>query len=207
MNVTLIAACSERNGVIGADGVIPWYLPSDLKRFKEYTKNKIVVMGRTTFESLPVFLYDRVSIVMTNQFQKVQDKVNELKTTSGKEASPILLMSSIGDLIEALPAVVEQFPVNKQEVVVIGGESIYEQFLPMANKILLSLVRGEFFGDRFFPKLDRSVWKKTSINKGIREVDDEYEYSILTMVSPKSNIYSFPEGNRLSKLDTFKYLK
>jgi len=207
MNITLMAACSERNGVIGADGVIPWYLPSDLKRFKEYTKNKIVVMGRTTFESLPVFLYDRVSIVMTNQFQKVQDKVDELKTKSGKDPSPILLMSSIDDLIEALPTIVKQFPVNKQEVVIIGGESIYEQFLPIADKILLSLVRGEFFGDRFFPKLNRSVWKKTCINKGIREVGDEYEYSILTMLSPESNVYGFPKGNKLSKMDMFNRLR
>lgn len=55
MMVTMIVACSESTGVIGFKGKIPWSIPSDLKNFKEYTDNKIIIMGRATFESLPVF--------------------------------------------------------------------------------------------------------------------------------------------------------
>ena len=210
MKITLLAACAENNAVIGADGDLPWSLPSDLKRFKEYTKNKIVVMGSSTFESLPVFLYDRVSIVLSSSGEKVQAKVDKLKTKFNTP-SPIVVMDSIEALIDAMEVIID-FAKNSNpnidttELVIIGGESVYTQFLPIADKLVLSLVKGEIFGDKFFPRFDRDVWNKTSIEKDIKEETDEYEYSVLVMECSDSNIYKFPDGERISKLDTYKLI-
>jgi dihydrofolate reductase len=211
MEITLIAACAEKNGVIGANGSLPWHIPSDLKRFKEYTKNKIVIMGRTTFESLPVFLHGRISVVLTSDYSKVQAKVDNLKTKFS-EASPIIIMNSIEELIDSLDQIIEYaqaklLDLDRSEMVVIGGESVYTEFLPVASKMVLSLVKGEIYGDKFFPRFDREVWKKTSIDRDATEEGDDHEYSVLVLECSDSNVVKFPSGDKVSKLETYKMLK
>jgi len=207
MKITMVAACSGKNKVIGNEGVIPWNIPSDLRNFKKYTDNKIVIMGRATFQSLPVFLKNRVSIILSSNVEQIQDKVSELKKQHNEsDVPPIVVYDSVFGALESLSVILENYPVNKEEVVVIGGESIYKQFLPIADKVILSLVDGEFHGDKYFPTLDRDIWTKTAFVKNIKEEDDNYSYSILTLESLKSNVYDFSTGNLLSKMDTFKYL-
>jgi len=202
----MIAACSK-DMVIGNNGVIPWNIPSDLKSFKNYTNNKIVIMGRVTFQSLPVFLNNRISIVITSNLEQVQDKVSDLKKQYGENnVPPIIVSKSIGEALDLLSVILEKYSINKDEVVVIGGESIYRQFLPITSKIILSLVDGEFDGDKYFPILDNKIWKKVTEEKVTKDVSDSHNYSILIFESLESNVYDFFTGNLLSKINTFKYL-
>jgi len=168
MKITLIAACTSRTGVIGKDGGIPWKLPSDLRFFKEYTKNKICVMGRVTFQSLPVFLVDRVSVVLTSKIDSVSERVEELKS-KGKTPSPILVMENVDEFFNSLEEIVRQYDVNKDEIVIIGGESVYKEFLPYSDKIVLSLVDCNVEGDRFFPAMNKLIWQESELLRDVHE--------------------------------------
>ena len=114
MDIFLIAAV-DRNLAIGKDGKIPWHIKEDLQYFKKNTLNTSMIMGRSTFESIGKPLPDRKNIVMT-------------KSPSNREGV-IEVTSATGAIEEA----------NKtsNEISVIGGESIYKAFLPLANKLCL----------------------------------------------------------------------
>lgn len=153
-----------------------------------------------------LYLHNRVSVILTNNLEKIQNKVDKLKVGS-KETPPIVVMNNIEELIESLPLMVEEYKCNSKEVVVIGGSSIYEQFLPYASKMIISLVKGEFYGDKFFPKINRKIWKKTNASELIKEENDEESYSIVTMMSAGLNIFKFPGGERLKKIELHKVFK
>ncbi len=136
VNISLIAAMDSK-GLIGSNNDIPWYIPHDLKRFKRITSGHTVIMGRRTFESLPNPLPKRRNIIITSdrQYQK----------------PGIEVVYSIEDAIRIAD--------KKEENFVVGGSAIYEQFLPFANKLYLTLVKGVFKGDTYFPKVDFSNWQ------------------------------------------------
>lgn len=204
MKITLIAACASRSGVIGKDGGIPWELPSDLKFFKEYTKNKICVMGRATFQSLPVFLVDRVSVVLTSNINLVEKRVDELKS-NGLTPNPILIMEDVDELFNSLEEIVRQYGIKKDEIVIIGGESIYKEFLPYSDKIILSLVDCNVEGDRSFPAINKMIWEESELLRDVHEGGDEYSYSRMTLNSKPSNVYHFPDGKLMTKREVCKH--
>jgi len=138
--IVLIAAVAEENRVIGKDKDLPWHLPEDLKRFKELTTEHALLMGRRTFESIvhqfggP--LPDRRMVVLTTQgpFEKYPE------------------VETYGSIDAALDAVADE------EIVFIGGgESIYEQFLPKADRLELTLIEGDYEGDTYFPPFEHLV--------------------------------------------------
>lgn len=118
------------NGVIGKDGDLPWHLPADLKRFKALTMAKPMIMGRKTFDSFPSPLPGRRHIVLT------RDKDWQ---AHGAEVAH--------SLAEALALV------EVETAAVIGGAEIYAQFLPLADWIEMTEVRGNFDGDTVMPPL------------------------------------------------------
>lgn len=118
------------NGVIGKDGDLPWHLPADLKRFKALTMGKPMIMGRKTFDSFPSPLPGRRHIVLTRD--------------TGWQAHGAEVAHS---LAEALALV------EGETAAVIGGAEIYAQFLPLADWIELTEVRGSFDGDTVMPPL------------------------------------------------------
>jgi dihydrofolate reductase len=138
MTVTLIAAVA-RNGVIGADGGIPWHLPEDFAHFKATTLGHTLVMGRATYESIGRPLPGRTTIVVTRDPAWSADGV--LVAHSLEEALAIA-----GD----------------DEVFVAGGASVYEAALPHADAQLLSEVDVEPDGDTFYPPVDTDVWAEVS---------------------------------------------
>jgi dihydrofolate reductase len=138
MTVTLIAAVA-RNGVIGADGDIPWHLPEDFAHFKATTLGHTLVMGRATYESIGRPLPGRTTIVVTRDPDWSADGV--LVAHSLKEALTIA-----GDA----------------EVFVAGGATVYEAALPYADVQLLSEVDLEPEGDTFYPPVDTEVWTAVS---------------------------------------------
>ncbi len=135
--VFLVVAVAA-NGVIGADGGLPWHIPADLKRFKALTMGKPMVMGRKTFESLPGLLPGRRHIVLT------RDRTWQ---AAGAEVTH--------DLADALAVA------GEGEVAVIGGAEIFALALPQARRIELTEVHAEMAGDTIMPALDEG-WRETA---------------------------------------------
>jgi dihydrofolate reductase len=132
-----------RNGVIGAKGDLPWRISSDLKRFKQITMGKPVIMGRKTWESLPKRpLAGRLNIVITRD--------------RAYEAPGGVVVTSVE---EALTAARQA---NAEEICVIGGSEIFRHFLPMADRLYLTEVDLAPEGDAVLPPLDFSQWTETS---------------------------------------------
>lgn len=135
----MIVAASANN-VIGADGSLPWHLSEDLRRFKEITMGKPMIMGRATFESIGKALPGRRSIVLTRQ--------------SDYDAEGVDIASTAEEALELAGDV--------DEVMIIGGGKVYEQFLPMTDCIYLTRVHADVDGDTFFPQLDEDEWRIVS---------------------------------------------
>lgn len=134
----LIAAVAA-NGVIGADGGLPWRLPEDLQHFKRMTKGHAVIMGRKTWESIGKPLSGRNNVVVTRQ--------------AGYAAPG----ASVAPSLEAALALCAA-----QEIVfVIGGSELYRAALPLADGLLLTEIHRDFAGDTRFPEFDRRQWKET----------------------------------------------
>lgn len=140
--ISIIAAVGESNQTIGYKKKLPWNLPADMKRFKQITQGHAVIMGKKTFESLPVRpLPKRTNIVLTSL-------LSEGVVEGYYEAN------SLEDALEMC--------VNEKEVFIIGGSSVYAQSMEMAQKMYITWVHGDFQGDTFFPKIDFSKWKLVS---------------------------------------------
>lgn len=143
-----------RNGVIGAKGDLPWRISSDLKRFKQITMGKPVVMGRKTWESLPKRpLAGRLNIVITRD--------------RNYEAPGAVVVASVA---AALTAARQTTP---EEICVIGGSEIFRQFLPIADRLYLTEVDLTPEGDAVFPPLDFSQWTETSREVHARAENDD----------------------------------
>jgi dihydrofolate reductase len=141
VKISLIAAVAE-NGVMGADGDLPWRLPDDMKRFVTLTTGHCVVMGRKTFDSMKRRpLPRRTNIVLSRS------------TAPAGDEAPV---HTVQDLAAALEIARKQ---GDDEAFVIGGEAIYALALPLASRIYLTRVHAEVAGDVHFPNFDRSEWR------------------------------------------------
>lgn len=205
MKISMISACAINTGYIGVNNKIPWHIPSDLKFFREYTKNKIVVMGRLTFESLPVFLTGRLSVILSSNPDLIQKRVDVLKA-KGLVVSPILIMEDIDRFFDSIDAINESYTFDQDEIVIIGGESVYRDFMPICDKIVLSIVNCTVLGDKIFPDYSRYSFEDSEVLKDIQEEGDEYSYARMTMKRKSSNVVNFPDGNVLSKGELYKRL-
>jgi len=136
--IYLVAAVAA-NGIIGANGKLPWHLPEDLKHFKRVTLGHPVIMGRKTWESLKGPLPDRENIVVSRQ--------------AGYRASGAAVARSL-DAALALCA-------GESAVCVIGGEQIFAEALPLAAGLIMTEIKQDFAGDARFPDYDRSRWRET----------------------------------------------
>jgi dihydrofolate reductase len=154
VKISLIAAVSSNN-VIGFQNRLPWYLPEDLKYFKQLTIGKPILMGRKTFESIGRVLPGRINIVVTrNKQYQIQD---------------CLVFSDIDDALQAFA----DYP----EIMVIGGASFYQQMLPIADTLYLTVIDRVFDGDTHFPSFDISVWNEYSSRTCKQETDPYLSYT------------------------------
>jgi len=128
--VSIISAHSE-NRVIGKNNHLPWNFPEDLKYFKDKTRGHTVIMGRKTYESMGRSLPNRVNIIISrNPKLELPDAI----TTASIE--------------DALKIAKDK---EKKEVFIIGGAEIYRQALSVTDKLYITLVKGNYEGDAFFP--------------------------------------------------------
>ena len=137
MTVTLIAAVA-RNGVIGADGGIPWHLPEDFAHFKATTLGHTLVMGRATYDSIGRPLPGRTTIVLTRD--------------PGWSAVGVQTAASLEEALE----------LAEGDVFVAGGATVYQQALPYADVQLISEIDLEPDGDTLYPAFEESDWREVS---------------------------------------------
>jgi dihydrofolate reductase len=143
--IVLVVAVAE-NGVIGADGGLPWRVRADLRRFRKVTMGKPMVMGRKTFASIGRLLDGRDSIVVTRQ--------------EGFAAEGAFVAGSIE---EALSLAAERAAARgANEICVIGGAEIFAQTLPLADRLDITHVAAKPRGDVFFPQIDAAAWEEVS---------------------------------------------
>ena len=164
VKVAMIAAVAENNA-IGINNKMPWYLPGDLRYFKAVTMGKPIIMGRKTFDSLRKPLPGRTNIVITRDESWHHDGVKVVHS-----------------LDDALSLAEDIALINgNEEIMVIGGEQIYRQALPGADRLYLTRVYQSFEGDAFFPEIDESDWVETAREDLQSEDDEPLTYSYLVL--------------------------
>lgn len=152
MKINLIVAVDEKNG-IGKGNQLPWHLPADLLHFKKLTTGFPIIMGRKTFDSIGKVLPNRRNIVISRQ---------PSLEVPGAEVT--------GSLQGALELCREE-----NDIFIIGGAQIFEQALPLADCIYLTVIQHDFDADTFFPALDKKTWEESSIC--IHKPDEKNIYS------------------------------
>ena len=162
MKISLIVAVS-RNGAIGLNNQLPWYLPEDLKYFKSVTMGKPLIMGRKTFDSIGRPLPGRANIVLTRDPQWTSDGVK--------------VVQSVEQALVAGEIACEAADVD--EIMVIGGEQIYRMTIDLADRIYLTQVDADVEGDAFFPDIDLNNWSQTRVK--LPEIIDKHPYQFLVL--------------------------
>lgn len=151
-DIVLVAALDECR-VIGREGGLPWHLPADLRHFKKTTMGHPLVMGRKTYESLGGGLPGRDNIVLTGQ--------------TDVDYSDAVVVHSLDEAFDRVDEL------DTEEAMVIGGESIFRQTLPRADRMVLTLVAGRHDGDTYFPDFDGDEWE--IVDADTHPADDENE--------------------------------
>ena len=155
--ITLIAAMA-RNHAIGFDGELPWHLSAELKHFKESTMGKPIVMGRKTWETIGRALPGRQNIVVTR---------NRVFRAEG--------CTVVQSFDEAMDRAVGE------EVMIIGGGQLYQQALPQADRMLLTLVDCEPEADTWFPDWNKEEWQEISRRSQPADENNDLAYEVLNL--------------------------
>lgn len=159
MIINIIVSASE-NWVIGKDNKLLWKLNDDMIRFKDLTTGKAIIMGQKTFKSLPKgALPNRTNIVLTKN--------------KNFKAKNVLLANNID---EALNIAKSEYG-DDSEVFIIGGSTIYNQFLHLANYIYFTLVHVNIEGDTTFPKIDNINWELVYTEFRYSDEKNEYDHT------------------------------
>jgi dihydrofolate reductase len=153
--ISIIVSVSENWG-IGKDNELLWHIPDDLKRFRKLTLGKTVIMGKKTWESLPKKpLQGRKNIVLTD--------------VPGECIDCSITAYSIEDALGKCE--------KDEEIFIIGGGSVYRQFLPIADRLYITHVHKKGPADVFFPVIDQRIWRIVEKEDFKTEVDGELSYS------------------------------
>jgi dihydrofolate reductase len=156
---TIVA--TAKNGVIGKEGGLPWYLPAELAHFKKITMGHPIIMGRKTHESIGRPLPGRTNVVVT------RDKKYR--------SEGITVSHSLEDAVKTA----KQSP-GADEIFIIGGEEIYKQAMPLLNKIYLTEVDAKVEGDKFF-NYDKEQWREVSRVKHSADDENQHAYNFLVL--------------------------
>ena len=143
----------DRNRLIGDKNQLPWHLPADFAHFKTVTMGKPIIMGRKTFESIGKPLPGRTNIVLS------RDPDTCFEGTV-----------CVTSFEQALAAVVDE-----EEVMIIGGSTIYEMLLPQVDRLYLTYVDAAFAGDAWFPGFDENQWLEKEVVT--RKADEKNAYN------------------------------
>ncbi|XMA23624.1 dihydrofolate reductase (plasmid) [Bacillus bombysepticus] len=152
MIISAMVAVGENN-VIGKNNDIPWRLPNDWAYLRRITMGHSIILGRKNYESIGKPLDGRKNIILTKN--------------KNYKAEGCHIAYSIEDALSKCEG---------EEVFILGGEEIYQQFLPYTQKLYITKIHATFEGDRYFPEIDISLWKEIYTEKGIQNDRNPYEY-------------------------------
>ena len=151
MNLSIIVAMSK-NRVIGKDNKMPWHLSNDLKNFKKITIGKTIVMGRLTYDSIGKPLPERKNIVLSRNLID----------------SNVFIFDNFEEVLN--------FTKNEDEVFIIGGQDIYSQTIDKVNKLYLTTIDANIEGDKYFPEIDISKWKKIRSENFSKDQNNTHDF-------------------------------
>ncbi|MDG2093055.1 MAG: dihydrofolate reductase [SAR86 cluster bacterium] len=152
----------SKNLVIGVDNNLPWNLKADLAHFKKYTLDKIIIMGRKTYESIGRPLPNRINYVVSRT-------LNEIPGT--------VVFNSLENAISA--AEQENIKMNKNnEIVIIGGGHIFHETSESMNKLIITRVDCDIDGDIYYPEIDLTKWDLVETKSYKRDFENDYDFTI-----------------------------
>jgi dihydrofolate reductase len=156
----------DRNRLIGTGDGLPWRLPDEMRRFKEITMGHPVLIGRKTYETIPQKfrpLEGRMNIVLTRQ--------------EAYEAPGCLVVNSLEEALSAVSA--------DQELMVIGGAQLFEELMPVVDRLYLTEIDGEYTGNIYFPQIDDNEWREISRETHPRDDrhDSPFTFLVLDRIS------------------------
>ena len=154
----------SNNNVIGVNNDVPWSLRKDLAHFKEYTTNKIIIMGRKTFQSIGHPLPNRLNFVVS---KTIKDIEGVHFFTSTEEA-----------LSKANNLCVEN---GYKEIVIIGGGYLFRETLDIVNKLVLTRVDCNIDGDVYYPEINLESWEETSSIEHKKDSENEYDFKVIVL--------------------------
>jgi dihydrofolate reductase len=158
MKITLVAAMSRKNRVIGINGTLPWNMPNDMLHFRQLTLGKLVLMGRKTFISIGRALPGRENIILSRDSSFIADGCRVFSN----------IESALGSVIA-------------DELMVIGGADIYMQLLSRADVMQLTLVDSDVGGDAIFPDWNQQDWDIVAEEFCEADSRHKYAYSFVTL--------------------------
>jgi len=153
----------SNNNVIGVNNDLPWKLKTDLAHFKNYTTNKIIIMGRKTFESIGRPLPNRSNFVVSKTINKIEGAKVFKSTEDAINNAKEVCMDK-----------------NLDEIVIIGGGYLFRDTLSITNKLVLSKVDCNIEGDVFYPDINLEEWNEISSENFIKNSDNDYDFSVIT---------------------------
>lgn len=156
--ISLIAALAE-NRCIGINNDMPWYIPEDFKHFKTLTLEKPVIMGRKTFES-----------ILHKLGKPLPGRTNIVISRGDYKFEGVPVFKTLNDAIAHAQAI-------SPDIMIIGGASVYEQALPIVDRMYLTFVHKQVEGDAFFPAFNRDDWNVISEDR--RDGDPSFTFTTL----------------------------
>lgn len=161
----VIVVAAARDGVIGREGALPWRQKTDLRRFRDITIGKPLIMGRKTFASIGRALPGRETIVLTRDPDFSAAGVH----VAGTLAEALALAERLGESMGAT------------EIVVAGGAEVYAQTLPHASRIELTQIEAAPDGDARFPALDALAWVEIARSEHSAGPEDDHAFAFVTL--------------------------
>jgi len=152
----------SNNLVIGVDNDLPWNLKADLAHFKKYTLNKIIIMGRKTYESIGRPLPNRINYVVSRTLNEIPGAY---------------VFNSLEDAISK--AEKENIKINiDNEIIIIGGGHLFNETAESINKLVITKVDCDIHGDIYYPKIDLSNWELVKTESYEKDSENDYDFKI-----------------------------
>jgi dihydrofolate reductase len=163
--ISIVVAMAQNN-VIGGNNKLLWHLPADMRFFRTLTTGNIIIMGRKTFDSIGKPLPNRDNIVIS------RDKNLKIEGC--------IVVNSLEMALQKSAEINKNFPADLQkQIYIIGGEQIYKQSLPFAQKLYITEVLTAFEGDAFFPEIDLNSWKETKRTNLKKDEKNSFDYNFV----------------------------
>lgn len=162
MTIISHAVAVSNNNVIGVDNDLPWNLKNDLAHFKKYTSNKIIIMGRKTYESIGRPLPNRTNFVISRTVTEIPGAY---------------VFSNLEDAIDEAKQKNKDLGLES-EVVIIGGGYLFRETMNSFNKLVITRVDCDIDGDIYYPEIDLSGWSIIKSESFLKDEENDYDFKI-----------------------------